>query len=218
MTRTALRLPALVAFLLLLGTGVAGADAAFDTALAALRNDWAVANYRTPAAQREQAFERLVTQAAALTTQYPQRPEALIWEGIVLSTYAGVKGGIGALGPAKTSRTRFEQALAIDEKAMDGSAHTSLGTLYHKVPGFPIAFGSDKKARVHLEKAIRLAPTAIDTNYFYAEFLYDEGAYAQALKHLETAAKAPPRPGREIADAGRRAEIDALMQKVRAEL
>jgi tetratricopeptide (TPR) repeat protein len=218
MTRTALRLPALVAFLLLLGTGAARADAAFDTALSALRDGWAVANYRTPAAQREPAFEKLAAQAAALTTQYPQRPEALIWEGIVLSTYAGVKGGLGALGLAKTSRTRFEQALAIDEKAMDGSAHTSLGTLYHKVPGFPLAFGSDKKARVHLEKAIRLAPAAIDTNYFYAEFLYDEGAYAQALKHLETAAKAPPRPGREIADAGRRAEIDALTRKVRAEL
>jgi tetratricopeptide (TPR) repeat protein len=218
MTRTARLLPAFAALLLLFGAAAVRADTGFEAALHAVRDGWAVANYRTPEAQREAAFAKLSTQAAALTQQYPQRAEALIWEGIVLSTYAGVKGGLGALGLAKTSRTRFEQALAIDEKAMDGSAHTSLGTLYHKVPGFPIAFGSDKKARGHLEKAIRLAPTAIDTNYFYAEFLYDEGEYAQALKHLETAAKAPPRPGREIADAGRRAEIDALMKKLRAKL
>ena len=218
MRRTGLLLPTLAVWLLLASAGTAHADAAFDRDLAALRDGWSVANYRTPEPQRKTAFEKLVPQAATLTQRYPQRPEALIWEGIVLSTYAGLKGGLGALGLAKTSRTRFEQALAIDEKAMDGAAHTSLGTLYHKLPGFPIAFGSDKKARSYFEKAIRLAPTAIDNNYFYAEFLYDEGAYAPALKHLETAAKAPPRPGREIADAGRRAEIDALMKKVRAEL
>ena len=203
---------------LVLVSGAAQADSTFDAARDALRDGWARANYQTSPTERATAFEKLLPEAAALSTHFPRNPEALIWEGIVLSTYAGARGGIGALAPAKTARLRFEQALAIDERAMDGSAHTSLGTLYHKLPAFPLAFGNDKKARVHLEKAIRLAPTAIDTNFFYAEFLYDEGEYAKALKHLETAAKAPPRPGREIADAGRRAEIDALMKKLRAKL
>jgi Tfp pilus assembly protein PilF len=129
-----------------------------------------------------------------------------------------VKGGLGALGPAKEARAKFEAALAMDENALEGSAHTSLGTLYHKVPGFPIAFGSDKKARMHLEKALKISPNAIDPNYFYGEFLYDEGEYAQALKHLETALKAPPRPGREIADAGRQQEIKALIAKTKKEM
>jgi Tfp pilus assembly protein PilF len=106
----------------------------------------------------------------------------------------------------------------MDERALDGSAHTSLGTLYHKVPRFPIAFGSEKKARMHLEKAIAISPGAIDVNYFYGEFLFDEGEYAKALQHLETALEAPPRPGREIADEGRRAEIRALMAKAKEEL
>ena len=190
----------------------------FDGDLEAVRDAWAVANYKTPEPQRLAAFEKLVEQSAAFAANYPQRPEALIWDGIVLSTYAGVKGGLGALGPAKESRARFEAALAMDERALDGSAHTSLGTLYHKVPGFPIAFGSEKKARMHLEKAIAISPGAIDVNYFYGEFLLDEGEYAKALQHLETALKAPPRPGREIADEGRRAEIRALMAKANEEL
>lgn len=190
----------------------------FDADLKSVRDAWAVANYRTPEKERPAAFETLVAQSNAFATKYPQRPEALIWDGIVLSTYAGVKGGLGALDPAKKSRARFEAALAIDETALDGSAHTSLGVLYHKVPGFPIAFGSDKKARSHLERALQIAPSAIDPNYFYGEFLYDEGEYEKALQHLETAAKAPPRPGREIADAGRHAEIRALIAKVKKEL
>lgn len=190
----------------------------FDADLKAVRDGWSIANYRTPKDQQEDAFQKLMVQSAAFVDKYPKRPEALIWDGIVLSTYAGVNGGLGAMAPAKKSRERFEAALAIDDKALDGSAYTSLGTLYHKMPGWPIGFGSDKKARTYLEKALQIAPAAIDPNYFYGEFLYDEGEYAEALRHLEIAQKAPPRPGREIADAGRQAEIAALIAKVKKKL
>ena len=42
--------------------------------------------------------------------------------------------------------------------------------------------------------------------------------YDDALRHLDTALKAPARPGRELADAGRRQEIQALIAKVRKEM
>lgn len=196
----------------------AQAQTDFDTDLSAIRDRWAIIKYQTPEDQREAAFETLTAQAAALTTKYPRRAEALIWEGIVLSTYAGAKGGLGALGIAKQARDKLEAALAIDENALEGSAHTSLGTLYHGVPGFPVGFGSDKKARMHLEKALQINANGIDQNYFFGEFLYDEGEYAQALQHLEKALKAPPRPGRQVADEGRRGEIRALMARTRKEL
>jgi tetratricopeptide (TPR) repeat protein len=214
--RVAFYLAAALAALCL--TGAASAADDFEADLAAVRDAWAVANYRTPEDQREAAFEQVVARAAALSAKYPQRAEALIWEGIVLSTYAGARGGIGALGPAKKARARLEAALAIDETALEASAHTSLGALYHKVPGFPLAFGSERKARMHLEKALAISPGAIDANYFYGEFLCDEGEYEEALRHLETALRAPPRPGRGIADAERRKEIRALIAKVRSAL
>ena len=98
----------------------------------------------------------------------------------------------------------------MDPAALGGSAHTSVGTLYHKVPGFPIGFGDDHKARKHLQAALKINPTGIDPNYFYAQFLLDEGEKALALEHLQRAQNAPARPGRETADAGRRKEIAAL--------
>ncbi|GMW06515.1 MAG: hypothetical protein AMXMBFR8_13120 [Nevskiales bacterium] len=194
------------------------AQDSFDAELAAIQHDWAVANYQTPADKKEDAFKALMARSEAFADSNPQRPEALIWDGIVQSTYAGVNGGLGALGAAKKARSRFEAALAIDEDALAGSAHTSLGTLYHKVPGWPIGFGSDRKAREHLEKAVRIAPASIDANYFYGEFLYDAGEYAKALQHLETAQQAPPRPGRATADAGRQAEIAALTASVKKKI
>ena len=180
-----------------------------------MRDAWAVASYRTAQDQRLAAFEELLPRAAALSAKHPQRAEALIWDGIVLSSYAGVRGGLGALGPANEAKARFEAALALDENALGGAAHTSLGTLYHRVPGFPIGFGSDAKARVHLERALEISPNGIDPNYFYGEFLFDEGEYAEALEHLERALRAPPRPGREVADEGRRGQIQLLIAKTR---
>jgi Tfp pilus assembly protein PilF len=84
------------------------------------------------------------------------------------------------------------------------------------VPGWPIGFGDDDKAEALLRKALEVNPDGIDPNYFYAEFLYEQGEYAEALEHLDRAAKAPARPGRERADQGRRAEIAALTAKVKA--
>jgi tetratricopeptide (TPR) repeat protein len=194
-------------------------DPAFDSELLAIQQAWAVVNYETPAGDpRKDAFDALEKRAEAFTKQHPDRAEALIWEGIIESSYAGAKGGFGALGLAKEARGNLEAALKIDPDALHGSAYTSLGTLYYRVPGFPIGFGDHDKARELLKQALKINPDGIDTNYFYADFLYTEGEYSAALPYLEKAAKAPARPGREVADRGRRAEIAALTAKVKQKL
>jgi tetratricopeptide (TPR) repeat protein len=199
------------------GPAVAAADPAFDAQLLSIQQAWAKVNYDTPAGDaRAQAFETLEKRAEQFTQQHPTRAEALIWEGIIESSYAGAKGGLGALGLAKEARGNLEKALEIDPAALEGSAYTSLGTLYYRVPGFPVGFGDDDKARKLLQKALELNPNGIDPNYFYADFLFEQKQYGDALKYLERAAKAPPRPGREADDKGRHAEIDALAAKVRA--
>ena len=194
-------------------------EPAFDAELLTLQQAWAHTNYEIPAGDmRVQAFDALEKRAEKFTHAHPDRAEALIWEGIIESSYAGAKGGLGALSLCKEAKGNLEAALKLDPQALDGSAYTSLGTLYFKVPGFPLGFGDDDKAGKLLEKALALNPDGIDPNYFYAEYLVDQDRYQEALQYLDKAAKAPPRPGRESADAGRRAEIAALRQKVRAKL
>lgn len=186
----------------------------FAEQLLQLQQDWAVANYQLADAAQEDAFSALEQRVTHFVSNYPSRAEAHIWQGIILSTEAGVIGGLAALDLAKRSKVALEHALSIDPQALDGSAHTSLGTLYFKVPGWPFGFGNDDLAKKHLEQALILNPEGIDPNFFYGEFLYEEGDYKAAAVHLNKALAAAPRPQRELADRERRKEIQQLLTKV----
>lgn len=190
-------------------------DQAGSQHLGAIQQRWAQIQYQLPEAQRAAAFEKLASDAEAFTREQPQAAEAWIWNGIVTSSWAGATGGLGALSKVKAARASLEKALALDPDALQGSAYTSLGALYDRVPGWPIGFGDSDKADELLRKALRLNPEGIDSNYFWGDHLYRQGRYVEARAALQKALQAPPRPGRELADQGRRGEIDALLKTIK---
>ena len=203
--------------LLLLFT--AFAKAAMTDEVRQIQSRWAEVNYMADGDAKVKAFEMLTEQVNQATLVNHNLPEALVWQGIVYSSYAGAKGGLGALGLAKKAKKAYETAIDMDGLVLNGSAYTSLGVLYYKVPGWPLGFGSDKKAEQYLLKGLALNPTGIDSNYFYAEYLYEEtNRLDDALKHLYQAEQAADRPDRPKADAGRRLEIKALKQRIEQDL
>jgi tetratricopeptide (TPR) repeat protein len=186
-----------------------------DDAVAGLQQAWEQIRYQAPPKEREQRFEQLAAKAHQASEQFPGRAEPLIWEGIVLSSWAGEKGGLGALGLVKQAKGLYERAIALDPKALDGSALNSLGVLYYKVPGWPIGFGDKDKARELLQRALAVNPHGIDPNYFFAEYLIETKQSTAAQTYLEKVLQASPRPGRALADEGRREEARALMAQLR---
>jgi tetratricopeptide (TPR) repeat protein len=187
-----------------------------DDAVAELQRDWEVIRYQAPQPERQKRFEALAAKARQASEAHPGRAEPLVWEGIIVSSLAGEKGGLGALSLVKQAKALYEQAIQINGNALDGSAYNSLGVLYYKVPGWPVGFGDKDKARELLQKALTLNPKGIDPNFFYAEYLVETKHADQAVAYLEKALQAPPRPGRQLADQGRREEVRALMEKVSA--
>ncbi len=181
--------------------------------LTRIQHDWAVANYNTPEDQQEAAFEKLVNRARDLVKRYPEEAEPKIWLAIVLSSDAGVNGGLGALGKVKEAKKLLEAAEKINPDALNGSIYTSLGSLYYQVPGWPIGFGNDEKAEQYLKKALQRNPQGIDPNYFYADYLLENDKPEMALKYLKKAMAAPPRPDRPLADKGRREEVRQAMAR-----
>lgn len=211
----------LIAATLALGAGaaLAAADPALDTAVSHLERAWAHIHYevKDPDAQYE-AYKALADEAAKVVRQFPGKAEPLIWNGVIVSTEAGVAGSFSALGLAKDARALFEAAEKIDPRAFDGAAPTSLGSLYYMVPGFPLGFGDDDKARAFLERGLAISPDGLDSNYFYGDFLYRQGEYAKARQVLTHALAAAPNPDRPVWDAGRRAEIKAVLDQVQRKL
>ena len=185
-----------------------------DELILPVQKKWAEIKYETPEKQQAEQYQALAQQSRKIVEKNPGLAEALIWDGIVISSEAGARGGLGALSLAKEARQRLDDALKINDKALSGSAYTSLATLYAKVPGWPIGFGDKDKAETYFKKSLAINPDGIDPNFFYGEYLVDRNRSDEARPYLETALKAPPRPGRELADSGRRKEIQVLLEKL----
>ena len=205
-----------VVAVVLLSSSLVAVASDFEAELAAIQQEWAVIKYRGPVKEQEDAYAQLTRRTARFAQLYPDRAEPLIWDAIVLASYAGAKGGLGALSAVKQARRELEQALAIDAQALSGSAYTTLGSLHAKVPGWPLAFGSRKKAEEYLQKALAMNPDGIDPNFFYGELLLEQGRTTKAIAALEKALRAPGRPGRRLADDGRRQEIRALLARAQS--
>lgn len=198
--------------------GIARAADTLEDAIKELEREWAVAKYEVPKAEQKERFTALSVRAHEVSRRFAGHPEPLVWEAIILSSEADAGGGLHALKAVKEARGLLLAAESMNPTALDGSVYTTLGSLYYQVPGWPISFGSDRKARAYLEKALELNPGGIDPNYFYGEFLIKQGEYQKAVAVLQAALVAEPRPDRPIADAGRRKEIEEALSKARAKL
>ncbi|MBA6232141.1 MULTISPECIES: tetratricopeptide repeat protein [unclassified Colwellia] len=190
----------------------------FDNALITIQERWVDANYVKTKKAQKLDFTELQQQSAKLVAEFPNYAEAWIWHGIVQSSFAGAKGGLGALSLADDAKSAFEKALSIDETALQGSAHTSLGILYLKVPGWPLSFGDEDKSEEHLRAAVKMNPKGIDIHYFLAEFYLEQDEYVKAKEHLLLAQAAPQRPNRVSADKFRQQEVLALLNQVNKSL
>lgn len=187
-----------------------------DASISKLQHEWAAAYYQTPEDDRESALEKLVKEAHQVTADNPGRAEPLIWEGIITSTLAKYQSFFSSGGTAKKARDLLLAAEKINPTALEGSALTSLGSLYYKVPS--ILFGDDKKADEYLQRALKINPNGIDQNYFYADFLLDQDKYAKSIAYFKKALSAPARPGRTDADTGRHADIKEGIKKAEKRL
>lgn len=191
------------------------AIAAMPEDVKAINDGWARISYQMKGSSHQTtALDQLAHQADVIVARYPGQAEPLLWQGIVVSEQANRANFFHKLGLATRARDILARAYKINPKAGNGGAAMSLGVLYYKVPGSPIGFGDDARARQLLQQALALDPNGLDANYFWGDFLYDQGDKAGAKAALLKALRAPHDPNRTVWDAGRRGEVQALLKKV----
>lgn len=208
--RTALT--ALVPLLAMLAPTAAFADMASD--VKAVNDGWAHIAYEVQGSSTQtKALDQLAKQANTLVARYPGKAEPLLWAGIVTSEQANHANFFHKLGLATRARDLIAKAYAIDPRAADGGAALSLGVLYYKVPGSPLAWGDGDRAVKLLRQALAIDPDGLDSNYFYGDYLLDRGDKARARAYLQKALRAPHDASRPVWDAGRRREVRNLLAK-----
>ena len=186
-----------------------------DKAIAALQSQWTTSNFQLEGKAQEEALKELIETANQALSAHPKSAKLHSLRGIIQLRYAGIDGGMGALKHVKAARADFEKSINLDAKAQDGTAHAWLGVLYSRVPGWPISFGSDKKAKKHFEKALRISPAGRDTNYLYGDYLTTQKRFKEAEKYILKALQTKPNPNRPIAETARREEIKKALLAAR---
>lgn len=83
----------------------------------------------------------------------------------------------------------FEWVIAKDSTYDQGGAYTALGTLYFRLPSFPV-FGSAlrrdlKKAEDYLQKALAISDDEIDTLKLAGDFYYKKKDYKKSEKYFK---------------------------------
>ncbi|OLO06800.1 hypothetical protein BTW08_15460 [Salinicola sp. MH3R3-1] len=211
------RLMLMLMILAVASSGVLGAATAMaqapDSSLFSLMQRWGNVEYQMQGDAQLRAFEDLAGEVDMLARSEPENPHILTARGVILASYAKAKGGLGALDLAKQARTALEKAIAIDPQGEDGSAYVTLGALYQHAPGWPIAFGDDDKARQLLERAVSIRPAGIDTNFYYAQFLEDQGKDDDALTYAQRAVDGQSRAGRPSDEALRKEARNWLAER-----
>ncbi len=203
----------LVGLVLALAVPALAQDAAFEE----LGQAWAHVNYEIKDPKAELAAARaLAADAEAAARKSPGRAEPLAWQALALLCEADAHHSVASLQLVGRARTLLEHAAAIDANALGpGTIYANLGSIYAELPGFPVSFGDARKARAYLNKALAASPGGLDANYFYGDFLYRQGQASRAIDALEKALQAPARPGRALADRGRKWEAMQLLDKIR---
>lgn len=176
-----------------------------------LRLELEVINFDLEKDAKLNRLATLVAHTEELAKENNNDPGILLMAGVYNAQYAGAIGGIGALKYAKAARGYLESSVKLDPTIYSASAYSVLGTLYLRVPRWPIGYGSKKKADENYKMALEIAPNDIDLNFTYARYLYQKKKYAESKIYLQQAKVAPPRPLLPRADRELHRKIDQAL-------
>jgi len=174
-----------VVFLLLFAQSAVSGS--MDERVFEIEGSWADTREIEATPERKNIFLQLVNDITDVVVEFPSQAEPLILKSAILLTMAEDASSFVALGLVNEAKDLLQKAIGINPEASKGSALVTLGVLYYKVPSWPIAFGDNDEAETYLLKALEVDPEGIGSNYYYGEFLLEQGKKEQAVSFLNKA-------------------------------
>ena len=179
-----------------------------------IETSWAKTHYGLPEDKQLAAYLPLIDKAEQLLAQYPHNTEVMFCIAMIKSSMAAHENPARALAIVNEVRDLLTKVVTINPNTMQGSAYVILGTLYYRVPSWPISFGDKRQAEEMLTTALRIHPEGIDTNYFYGQFLLDNNQRKEARHYFKKALDVPLRPEQRYADEQLKNEARQALDKL----
>lgn len=139
--------------------------------------DWA--EFATNDTQRATIAIEGISICRKLVEQEPGRADAHYYLSMNLGQLARTKA-LGALKIVGEMEREFVAATQLDARYDYAGPERNLGLLYYEAPGWPASVGSRTKARVHLQRALELAPEYPENHLNLIEALIHWGEKKQA--------------------------------------
>ncbi|WP_341326269.1 hypothetical protein [Methylotuvimicrobium sp. KM2] len=199
-----------VVFLLLPNSGFANE---LDHIVQAIEAEWASIYFSTEIRDKENAYTRLLNKTTEFAKQTHESPELMFWQATIIASRAEHQNPIDALAAIHKAQDLLIKTIKIKPDTLDGSALITLGSLYHQAPGWPIAFGDDKKAEQYLKEGLQINPRGIESNFYYGQYLLNKDQPEEAIEYFKTALNGPIRKEQEFADSSLKEKIKNIMIK-----
>lgn len=174
-----------VVFLLLFAQGTYADN--MQESVSKIEANWVSTSEVESTPEKQNMFLQLAEDITDVVVAFPSQAEPLILKSAILLTMAEDASSFVALGLVKQAKELLAKAIDINPQAREGSALVTMGILYYKVPGWPVAFGDNDTAETYLLKALEVNPDGVTSNYFYAEFLLEQGKGDKAVSYLNKA-------------------------------
>lgn len=147
--------------------------------------DWA--EFATSRSQRAEIAQQGIAAARKLIEQNPDSTPGHYYLGMNLGQLARTKE-LGALRIVGQMEQEFKTALSLNPSYDYGGPDRNLGMLYRDAPGWPASIGNKSKARLHLQKALKISPDYPENllNWIESELKWNErNAALRDLKALD---------------------------------
>jgi tetratricopeptide (TPR) repeat protein len=156
------------------------AQAAWQFARAAY--DWA--DFATSRSQRAEIAEQGIAACRKLIEQNPDSTAGHYYLAMNMGQLARTKE-LGALRLVGQMEQEFKTALSLNPSYDYGGPDRGLGMLYRDAPGWPASIGNKSKARLHLQKALKISPDYPENLLNLIEGELKWGDRNGALRHLK---------------------------------
>lgn len=202
-----------VAFLILISSTISASPIMPE--INRIESQWAKIYYSKTSKEQKNNYPTLLKATLSLSKEHPNSTELMIWQAIVLASNAAFENPISALDSISKAKHLLEASLKKDPQSLKGAAFVVLGTLYYMTPGWPLSFGNQQEAEKLLLMGLKINPSSIDANYFYADYLLSIDRKPEATKYFQLALTCPSRDTQLFADSQLKKEAYAALQKTK---